>query len=142
MVTKVKDPVAPINTQENSAPTSGNKPVSTAKTPAGEVIPDAYQKAAQGMIGYKSSPLISGAYKIFTDGIVFPPNLLTTADPANDAKYLRLLAALWGMDDLEKYFHTLNEEQEKQRNVERDDRQRKKKEQEESSEETEEEKPE
>ncbi len=142
MVNKVKDPTTALHPQENSVPATATKGVVPEKKSAGEVMPDAYQKAAQGILGYKSSSLIPGAYKIFTDGIVFPPNLLTTADPANDAKYLRLLAALWGMDDLEKYFHTLNEEQEKQRNVERDDRQRKKKEQEDSSEETEDEKPE
>ena len=97
------------------------------------MIPDAYEKAAQGMLGYKSSPLVSGAYKIFSDGLVFPPSLLNTADPKNDPKYLRLLAALWGMDDLEKYFETLTEEQEKKRKIERDERQRKKKEQSEAS---------
>lgn len=136
MVTKVKDPALPALPQD-AKPAAATSKVDAAKAPPQEGIPDAYQKAAQGLLGYKSSPLISGAYKIFTDGIVFPPNLMSTADPTNDAKYLRLLAALWGIDDLEKYFQTLTEEQENKRKVERDERQRKKKEQAEASEEEE-----
>ncbi len=131
-MTKVKGPIQtpPPTTSpatEIKAP-AANKP--TTEIP----VTDSLQKAAQGLMGYKSSPLMSGAFKIFSDGVVFPANLLNTADPKNDAKYLRLLAALWGMDDLEKYFETLTEEQEKKRKIERDERQRKKKEQAETSE--------
>lgn len=137
MVTKVKDTTSPLAPQDTAASPASTNAANAAKK--AEVMPDAYQKAAQGLLGYKSSPLVSGAYKIFTDGIVFPPHLLNTEDSTNDPKYLRLLAALWGMDDLEKYFHTLTEEQEQKRKVERDERQKKKQEQAEISEDSEDE---
>ncbi len=132
-MTKVKGPTqAPP--PEASVPPAEAKPTNASKASTQALPPDAYQKVAQSLLGYKSSPLVSGAYKIFSDGVVFPSNLLNTADPENDAKYLRLLAALWGMDDLEKYFQTLTDEQEKKRKVDRDERQKKKKEESESSE--------
>ncbi len=138
-MTKIKGPTqAPP--PETSFPTTETKAAASNKSVAQEPISDSLQKAAQGLFGYKSSPLMSGAFKIFSDGVVFPASLLNTADPKNDPKYLRLLAALWGMDDLEKYFETLTEEQEKKRKIERDERQRKKKEQAEASDEEEEEK--
>lgn len=129
MADKIKAPSVPVaNPEVPVDPSAGKKAAVANKPDHSEGLPDAYQKAAQGLLGYKSSPLMSGAYKIFSDGIVFPPNLLNTADPKNDANYLRLLAAIWGMDDLEKYFETLTEEKELKRKIERDERQRKKKE--------------
>ena len=133
-MTKVKGPIqAPP--PETVIPSSDAKPAASVKGSLQDHAPDSLQKAAQGLIGYKSSPLMSGAYKIFSDGVVLPSNLLNTADPQNDAKYLRLLAAVWGMDEAEKYFQTLTEEQENKRKVERDERQRKKKEEAEASDE-------
>ncbi len=126
-MTKIKGPIQ-NPPAETTLPTNEAKAATGVKAPSQDHIPDSVQKAAQGLIGYKSSPLMSGAYKIFSDGVVFPQNLLNTADPTNDAKYLRLLAAVWGMDEVEKYFQTLTEEQEKKRKIERDERQRKKKE--------------
>lgn len=131
-MTKVKGPTQ-VPPPETSLPSTETKATTSSKSVVQEPIPDSLQKAAQGLLGYKSSPLMSGAYKIFSDGVVFPANLMNTMDATNDAKYLRLLAAIWGMDDLEKYFQTLTEEQEKKRKIERDERQRKKKEQAESS---------
>lgn len=136
-MTKIKGPTQ-TPPPEIAFPASEAKAASAAKAPTQGHLPDSLQKAAQGLLGYKSSPLGSGAYNIFSDGVVFPANLLNTADPTNDSKYLRLMAALWGMDDIEKYFQTLTDEQEKERKIERDERQRKKKEEAELSEEEEE----
>lgn len=80
----------------------------------GKVPPDGFAQAAGGLLGYKSSPLVSGAVKIFSDGVVFPPNLLDTKDARNDPKYLRLLAAVLGLDDLEHYFYSLEGEKQEE----------------------------
>ncbi len=135
-MTKIKGPVQ-SPPSETAIPTNEAKAASV-KPNIQEPLTDGFQKAAQGLLGYKSSPLMSGAYKIFSDAVVLPANLLNTADPENNAKYLRLLAAVWGMDEVEKYFQTLTEEQEKKRKIERDERQRKKKEQADSNEDEEE----
>jgi hypothetical protein len=84
-----------------------------AQTPA-KVPPDGFSQSAGGLLGYKSSPLVSGAVKIFSDGVVFPPNLLDTKDARNDPKYLRLLAAVLGLDDLEHYFYSLEGEKQEE----------------------------
>src|SRR4029434_4343076 len=121
MVEKVKAPVTPVVPQ--SAPPATTPAVSAKgaeKAPVDPAAADALQKAAQGLLSYKSSPLMSGAFKIFSDGVVFPPHLIDSKDPRNDPKYLRLLAAVLGMDDLERYFYTLNDEQEAERKVQRE----------------------
>lgn len=76
--------------------------------------PDAFSQAAGGLLGYKSSPLVSGAVKIFSDGVMFPPNLVDPKDPRNDPKYLRLLAAVLGLDELEHYFYSLEGEKQEE----------------------------
>ena len=76
--------------------------------------PDAFAQAAGGLLGYKSSPLVSGAVKIFSDGVMFPPNLVDPKDPRNDPKYLRLLAAVLGLDELEHYFYSLEGEKQEE----------------------------
>ncbi|HEX5033924.1 MAG TPA: hypothetical protein VFW62_05540 [bacterium] len=75
---------------------------------------DAFAQAAGGLLGYKSSPLVSGAVKIFSDGVMFPPNLVDPKDPRNDPKYLRLLAAVLGLDELEHYFYSLEGEKQEE----------------------------
>jgi hypothetical protein len=84
---------------------------------------DGMSKAASGLLGYKSSPLVSGAIKIFGDGIIFPANLTDPNDPRNDPKYLRLLAAVLGMDELERHFHSI-EGKEQEEYLERKAKQR------------------
>jgi hypothetical protein len=138
MVEKVKAPVVPITPQTTTPTEAAAAPAvkGTGKTPLDAAAADALQKAAQGLLSYKSSPLGSGAYKIFSDGVVLPSHLIDTHDPRNDPKYLRLLAAIFGLDDLERYFHTLTEEQEAERKVKREsEREEKEREGEESSEE-------
>lgn len=107
---KVTGPTSPQGTP-SSAPAAdaknANAAPGTGANAPGKVPPDGFSQAAGGLIGYKSSPLVSGAVKIFSDGVVFPPNLLDTKDARNDPKYLRLLAAVLGLDDLEHYFYSL-----------------------------------
>jgi hypothetical protein len=109
---KVTGPTGPQASQP--ATPAEAKPDAAAKT-KGAPLPadDGMSRAATGLISYKSSPLVSGAMKIFSDGVVFPPNILDIKDPRNDPKYLRLLAAVLGLDELERHFYTLEgEEQE------------------------------
>jgi len=112
MATKVQAPVhpSPEAIPSSSPSKSGTNPVASA--PANKVSADAYQNAAQELINYKSSPLLSGASKIFSDGVVFPAHLLDTRDATNDAKYLRLLAAVMGFDEIERYFNTTETDEE------------------------------
>ncbi len=143
MAGKVKGPSSPASPQVTTptGSTVGAPVKSEEAPPADPTLTDAYQKAAQGILSYKSSPLVSGAYKIFSDGIVFPPNILDIKDPRNDPKYLRLLAAAFGLDELERYFFTLDDEgQEKLKKVMEEKREKRKKNQEEKSEEDKEEK--
>jgi hypothetical protein len=104
MVTKVKTPTTPATPQTTSPVEPSTTPPAKASSSGSEPLPDAYQKAAQGLLGYKSSPLVSGAYKIFSDGIVFPPNILDTQSAKNDPNYLRLLAAIFGFEEFERFF--------------------------------------
>lgn len=81
-------------------------------TPAAKAPPpadlDGFSQAAKGLLAYKSSPLASGAMKIFGDSVILPANLTDPKDPRNDPKYLRLLSAVLGLDELERYFYTLD----------------------------------
>ncbi len=91
--------------EENSAPVAKDSaqalPLGQAK---GEVA-----KAAQGLLSYSSSRLVSGALQIFGDSVVLPSNLTDPNNPKNDVKYLHLLSAVLGMEELERYFFTLGE---------------------------------
>jgi len=113
---KVTGPAGPQGSQPTAAPETATKAAqTTTPSTAANAKPadDGFSRAASGLIGYKSSPLVSGAMKIFADGVMFPPNLLDSKDAKNDPKYLRLLAAVLGLDDLERHFFTLEgEEQE------------------------------
>ncbi len=94
-------PSAPTPTEKTQAPSAK---LAVSATPLPE---DGFTKAAGGLLGYRSSPLVSGAVKIFGDGVVFPANLTDPKDPRNDPKYFRLLAAVLGLEDLERHFHAL-----------------------------------
>lgn len=101
-----KGPVAPSATSpaQPAAPVKGTPP---GKTPMAD---DGLSQAARGLLGYKSSPLVSGAMKIFGDNVILPANLTDPKNPANDFKYLRLLSAVLGLDELERHFFTLEGE--------------------------------
>lgn len=113
---KVTGPTGPQGTPA-AAPTEAKPASETTAAPGAAApakAPDGFSQAAGGLLGYKSSPLVSGAVKIFSDGVVFPPNLLDTKDARNDPKYLRLLAAVLGLDDLEHYFYSLEGEKQEE----------------------------
>jgi hypothetical protein len=101
---------SPVTTPAEAKPEVAAKPVASSLT----ISDDGLSKAASGLLGYKSSPLVSGAMKIFSDGVIFPANLTDPNDPRNDPKYLRLLAAVLGLEDLERHFHTLEGEEQKE----------------------------
>jgi len=94
-------------------PTGPVQATPAAKSPA-PADADGFAQAAQGLLAYKSSPLASGAMKIFGDSVVLPSNLTDPDNPANNPKYLRLLSAVLGLDDLERYFVTRDEEKQKE----------------------------
>lgn len=101
---------APASPADVSAKDAAKDPAAAPAKPAS----DAFSQAAGGLLGFKSSPLVSGAVKIFSDGVMFPPNLVDPKDPRNDPKYLRLLAAVLGLDDLEHYFYSLEGEKQEE----------------------------
>ena len=71
---------------------------------------DGFEGRLPPQIGTKPNQFMGGAFKVFGDGILFPSNLLDVSHSANNPRYLRLLAAVLGMDDLEWHFKTLAEE--------------------------------
>ncbi len=105
---------------------------------------DQFQSSQASSLLKSSGFLSSGAMKVFSyDGVTFPANLLDIHDPQNDSKYLRLMAAALGMEDLEWHFKTWEEERHSEwvekkehRRMEREEeREREQQEQEESEEE-------
>ncbi len=72
-----------------------------------QVNPEALAQALKDFQKLKSrlkKPFMSGAAGLFTDNVVFPGDLLDTANPANDPKYLHLLSSVLGLKTLEDYF--------------------------------------
>jgi hypothetical protein len=111
---KVTGPTGP-QTPAPATPSEVSGKDAAEGSPAAPAKPaDAFAQAAGGLLGYKSSPLVSGAVKIFSDGVMFPPNLVDPKDPRNDPKYLRLLAAVLGLDELEHYFYSLEGEKQEE----------------------------
>jgi len=111
---KVTGPTGTQGTPAATPTDTPENPAAPGATAPGKVPADGFSQAASGLAGYKSSPLVSGAFKIFSDGVVFPPNLIDPKDPRNDPKYLRLLAAVLGLDDLEHYFYSLEGEKQEE----------------------------
>lgn len=77
--------------------------------PASRETSDGYSQAARNLLSHRSSPLVSGALKIFGDNVVLPAHITDPNDPRNDVKYLRLLSAVLGLDELERYFYTVED---------------------------------
>lgn len=121
-----KVPISKAPPVANSAvaqqPTSV-KATPSAKSPTSQ---DGFSSAAKGLLAHKSSPLVSGALKIFGDNVVLPAHLTDPENPQNDVKYLRLLSAVLGLDDLEKYFFTVDDKKH-QEFLERKEKKRKEK---------------
>lgn len=104
-------PNAPVTSEpEAAAESAAAKATDSASSHAGSE--DGFTRAAQGLLAHRSSPLMSGAMRILAgDGVMFPAGLTDPKSPANDAKYLRLLAAVVGLDELERYFKTREEKE-------------------------------
>lgn len=104
-------PQTPASTE--AKPATPSQPSAAVSQQSGKAMDDAFNRGPASLAGFKSSPLVSGAMKIFADGVMFPQNLLDPNDPKNDPKYLRLLSAVLGLEELERHFYTLEgEEQE------------------------------
>ncbi len=106
-----------------SAPSvEGKIPAKTSSAvPPAKIPEDGFAKAVGGLLSYKSSPLFSGAMKILkgsgemlADKVLIPGHFLDPNDPRNNPKYLRLLAAIFGMDELESYFFSLEGEKQEE----------------------------
>lgn len=106
MASKVSGPKGPASSS-SPQPTGPVQATPAAKAPPPAEL-DGFAQAAKGLLAYKSSPLASGAMKIFGDSVILPAHLTDPKDPRNDPKYLRLLSAVLGLDELERYFFTLD----------------------------------
>jgi hypothetical protein len=103
-----KGRIGPATAPQPTGPVPTTPPV---KAPASS---DGFSDAAKGLLGYKSSPFVSGAIKIFGDNVILPANLTDPKDPRNDPKYLHLLAAVLGLDELSGQFFTLEGEKQEE----------------------------
>lgn len=119
-----------------TTPVSGNQPQAPAsKAPAQApaatppvINPEAVAKALkdyQKIQDKLKQPLLGGASGLFTENIIFPPELLDPKNPLNDPKYLHLLFAVFGLKELEKYIKTVeqraeDEDEEEEKTVKTD----------------------
>lgn len=124
----IKPPAAPIAPSIPSAPASSVTTAAPAQTASAAQAPVLSPEAiAEAVRKYKKlreqlkNPLKAGASGLFTDNITFPAELLDPNDPANDPKYLHLLFAMFGLQELERYFATPEQEEEKKREDESQD---------------------
>lgn len=62
-------------------------------------------------------PWLAGAASLFEDSTIFPADLLDPQDPANDPRYLHLLCALFGLEEMEKMLATAEQIQESEENI-------------------------
>lgn len=119
---KVKGPVGGIPTstiKPENEPTARSK--SAAATPAPASADVASQASRQKLQEewkrlrelneLPHRQMIGGAASLFS-GVYFPPNLLDTKDAKNDPKYMRLLAAILGLDEFTEYFNVASREDE------------------------------
>jgi hypothetical protein len=106
-ISETKGPVSPVTPEGPAA--AGSVPAGAPAKPA--MADDGLSQKAKGFLGYKRSPLVSGALKIFGDGVVLPSQLTDPKNPANDLKYLRLLAAVLDLPELERHFFALEGEE-------------------------------
>lgn len=94
---------------------SGPVQATTAAKPPAESFPqDNLEQAAKELFSTKASNLMAGAFKIFGDNVVLPSHLTDPDNPQNDVRYLRLFAAVLGLDELEKYFFTLDDKKQRE----------------------------
>lgn len=114
MVSKVRGPRGPTTATPMTAP-EPTRPVESTPEAGGEgKEASGFSQAARNLLTHSKSPLVSGALKIFGDNVVLPVNLTDPRNPSNDVKYLHLLSAILGLDDLERYFLTLDDQKQQE----------------------------
>lgn len=110
MVSKVRGPRGPTTATPVSAP-EPNPPADAVAEAGQQAKPSSgFSQIARNLLARQGSPLVSGALKIFGDNVILPANLTDPKNPSNDVKYLHLLSAVLGLDDLERYFLTLDDQ--------------------------------
>ncbi|MBF0491973.1 MAG: hypothetical protein HQM15_04255 [Deltaproteobacteria bacterium] len=111
MVDRIKGtaqpPLPPSINPNEAAP---QKAISLAPNAASSRIQQELKKSIDDIFNYKNAPF--SGMKLFSDGIVFPGNILDTKDEKNDPKYMRLLAAMYGLAEYERYFNEGQEDDE------------------------------
>ncbi|MDX1387163.1 MAG: hypothetical protein R3257_06200, partial [bacterium] len=75
MASKVSGPKGPTGPSTSSSPQPTGPVQATPSAKAPPAVQDGFAKAAQGLFAYKSSPLTSGALRIFGDNVILPANL-------------------------------------------------------------------
>ena len=111
MVEKVRGPRGPTTATPATAPEPSQPVDSTSEAGEHAKQTSGFSQIARNLLSSRQgSPLVSGALKIFGDNVVLPTNLTDPQNPKNDVKYLHLLSAVLGLDDLERYFLTLDDQ--------------------------------
>jgi hypothetical protein len=111
MVSKVRGPRGPTTATPVSAPEPSQPVDSTPEAGEPAKPSSGFSQIARNLLtSRQGSPLVSGALKIFGDNVILPANLTDPKNPSNDVKYLHLLSAVLGLDELERYFLTLDDQ--------------------------------
>jgi len=97
---------SPLNPTKNNVPSTPT----SAPNAASSQVQKELKKSINDLIGYKNSPF--SGLKLFSDGVIFPGNILDTSDAKNDPKFARLLAAVYGLAEFERYFDEGSEDDE------------------------------
>ncbi len=110
MVDRIKGPVQPPLTLVNQNETAAPKTPATIPNAAQSKVQQELKKSIDDIFNYKNAAF--SGMKLFSDGIVFPGNILDTNDPRNNPKFARLLAAVYGLAEFERYFDEGSEDDE------------------------------
>lgn len=106
-------PTGPTGQPQTTAKGEGVAPTAAPTVVNPEAVAKALKEYEQIRKKLKQ-PFISGAAGLFTDSVVFPPELLDPNNPANDPKYLHLLFALFGLKELERFLRSADQRAEEE----------------------------
>lgn len=101
----------PVSGTAPQAPASKAQAPAPAATPS-VINPEAVAKALkdyQKIQDKLKQPMLAGASGLFSENIIFPPEMLDPKNPLNDPKYLHLMFAVFGLKELEKYLKTVEQ---------------------------------
>lgn len=123
-----KPPPPPATTgPQQGQPAQGKGAAAGTQATPNVVNPEAVAKALKDYQKLKKNlrkPFMRGAAGLFTDNVVFPGDLMDLQNPANDPKYLHLLSAVLGLQDLERFFSTEDQRVEMEEEEEEGEEQR------------------